>query len=107
MHALLVLNDAPCGTERTYKGLRLGLALANAPDTQVTVFLMADAVGAAKQGQKTPGGDYNIERMVSDSQSRPVASCCAARAWTHAPSPSRTWWTALGAARWTNSRARR
>jgi uncharacterized protein involved in oxidation of intracellular sulfur len=28
------------------------------------VFLMADAVLAAKAGQKTPGGFYNVERML-------------------------------------------
>lgn len=64
MHALLILNDPSYGTERTYNGLRLGLALAKTPDARVTVFLMADAVGAAKKGQKTPDGYYNIERMV-------------------------------------------
>jgi uncharacterized protein involved in oxidation of intracellular sulfur len=30
----------------------------------VTVFLMADAVVAAKAGQKTPDGYYNAERML-------------------------------------------
>ena len=30
----------------------------------VTVFLMADAVTAAKSGQKTPDGYYNVERML-------------------------------------------
>lgn len=64
MYALLILNDPPYGTERTYNGLRLGLALAKIPDVRVTVFLMADAVGAARKGQKTPDGWYNIERMV-------------------------------------------
>jgi uncharacterized protein involved in oxidation of intracellular sulfur len=29
-----------------------------------TVFLMADAVVAAKTGQKTPDGYYNVERML-------------------------------------------
>lgn len=33
-------------------------------DDTVTVFLIADAVLAAKMGQKTPGGYYNAERMV-------------------------------------------
>lgn len=28
------------------------------------MFLMADAVGCAKGGQKTPDGYYNIERML-------------------------------------------
>lgn len=32
--------------------------------TEVTVFLMADAVLAAKKGQKTPEGYYNVERML-------------------------------------------
>lgn len=30
----------------------------------MTVFLMADAVTAARQGQKTPDGYYNLERML-------------------------------------------
>lgn len=85
MHALLILNEAPYGTERTYNGLRLGLALAKTPDTQVTLFLMADAVGAAKQGQKTPDGYYNIERMVKRLTVAPhrvllCGSCMDARA---------------------------
>jgi uncharacterized protein involved in oxidation of intracellular sulfur len=62
---LLILNDAPYGTERTYNGLRLALALAKSdPEITVTVFLMADAVVAAKSGQKTPDGYYNVERML-------------------------------------------
>lgn len=64
MRVLLILNDPPYGTERTYNGLRLALALVKLPDTEVTVFLMADAVGAARRGQKTPEGHYNLERMV-------------------------------------------
>jgi uncharacterized protein involved in oxidation of intracellular sulfur len=62
---LLILNDPPYGTERCYNGLRLALALIkNEPGTTVTVFLMADAVVAAKAGQKTPDGYYNVERML-------------------------------------------
>jgi uncharacterized protein involved in oxidation of intracellular sulfur len=38
--------------------------LKNDPDGKVTVFLMADAVGAARTGQKTPDGYYNVERML-------------------------------------------
>ncbi|MDP2324779.1 MAG: DsrE family protein [Gammaproteobacteria bacterium] len=65
MKILFILNDAPYGTERTYNGLRLALALAKTdPSAEVTVFLMADAVAAAKKGQKTPEGYYNIERML-------------------------------------------
>jgi uncharacterized protein involved in oxidation of intracellular sulfur len=62
---LFILNDAPYGTERCYNGLRVALALAKSePGTAVTVFLMADAVVAAKTGQKTPDGYYNVERML-------------------------------------------
>jgi uncharacterized protein involved in oxidation of intracellular sulfur len=45
--------------------LRLALALTKSdPATIVTIFLMADAVTAAKSGQKTPDGYYNVERML-------------------------------------------
>ncbi len=65
MQILFILNDPPYGAERCYNGLRLALALAKSePATQITVFLMADGVIAAKAGQKTPDGYYNIERML-------------------------------------------
>lgn len=65
MQILLILNDPPYGTERCYNGLRLALALAKSePKPEITVFLMADAVAAAKTGQKTPDGYYNVERML-------------------------------------------
>jgi uncharacterized protein involved in oxidation of intracellular sulfur len=62
---LLIMNDPPYGSERCYNGLRLAHALAKAdPDAEVSVFLMADAVLAAKGGQKTPEDYYNLERML-------------------------------------------
>jgi uncharacterized protein involved in oxidation of intracellular sulfur len=65
MKSVLILNDPPYGTERVYNGLRLAHALAkNDPEARITVFLMADAVLAAKSGQKTPEGFYNVERML-------------------------------------------
>ena len=65
MNTLFILNDPPYGTERVYNGLRLAHALVKKdPQTGVTVFLMADAVGAARAGQKTPEGYYNLERML-------------------------------------------
>jgi len=65
MKVLFILNEAPYGTERTYNGLRLALALMkNDPSAEITVFLMADAVIAARKGQKTPDGYYNVERML-------------------------------------------
>jgi uncharacterized protein involved in oxidation of intracellular sulfur len=62
---LFVLNDPPYGTERTYNGLRLAHAIAKKDrEAQITVFLMADAVAAARRGQKTPDGYFNLERML-------------------------------------------
>ncbi|EQD78052.1 DsrE family protein, partial [mine drainage metagenome] len=62
---LFILNDPPYGTERCYNALRLALALQKKePATQLSVFLMADAVVAARRGQKTPDGYYNLERML-------------------------------------------
>jgi len=65
MSSLFIVNDPPYGTERCYNALRLAHALfKNDPGGEVTIFLMADAVLAAKAGQKTPNGYYNVERMV-------------------------------------------
>lgn len=65
MKHLLILNDPPYGTERSFNGLRMAHALAkNDPEPDIIVFLMADAVVCAKAGQKTPDGYYNLERML-------------------------------------------
>lgn len=65
MKTLFVLNDPPYGSERCYNALRLAHALVkNDPAAAVSIFLMADAVVAARSGQKTPEGYYNIERML-------------------------------------------
>lgn len=65
MKILFILNDPPYGTERIYNALRLAQALLKkAEATEITVFLMADAVLAAREGQKTPDGYYNVERML-------------------------------------------
>lgn len=65
MKHLLILNDPPYGTERSFNGLRMAHALAkNDPEAEIVVFLMADAVVCAKAGQKTPDGYYNLERML-------------------------------------------
>ncbi|MBI2221007.1 MAG: DsrE family protein [Acidobacteria bacterium] len=65
MTYLLILNDPPYGTERTYNGLRLAGSLGKQPDTAVKVFLIGDAAATAKAGQKLPSGFYNLERMIS------------------------------------------
>lgn len=66
MKILIIINDPPYGTERCFNALRLALALLKADEKpELTVFLMADAVLAAKAGQKTPDGYYCLENMLN------------------------------------------
>lgn len=64
MNYLIILNDPPYGTERSYNGLRLANSLAKVEGVAVSVFLMGDAASCAAAGQTTPNGYYNIERML-------------------------------------------
>jgi uncharacterized protein involved in oxidation of intracellular sulfur len=65
MKVLFILNDPPYGTEQTYNGLRLANNVSKKNESaEVTLFLMGDAVSAAKAGQQTPNGYYNLERML-------------------------------------------
>ena len=43
MDVLVILNDAPYGSERTYNGLRLAGSLAKQDDVEVKIFLIGDA----------------------------------------------------------------
>ena len=64
MKVLIVLNDPPYGTERSYNGLRLAGALAKRDEVEVKVFLFGDAVGCAMANQKLPDGYYHLDRML-------------------------------------------
>ena len=77
MKFLILLNDPPYGTERSYNGLRFALSLRKQEGSELRVFLMADAVGCAKSGQMTPNGYYNLERMLKSlvSANTPVGVC--------------------------------
>ena len=77
MKILVVANDPPYGTERSYNALRLAGSLAKGEGTDVRIFLMGDAVGCAVAGQVTPDGYYNLERMVKAVASRGGdVGCC-------------------------------
>lgn len=82
---LILINDAPYGTEKAYNGLRLANQLNKAhEDVEVRIFLMADATSCAVAGQVTPNGYYNIERMMKFSISKGAqvkicGSCADAR----------------------------
>ena len=65
MNVLVVLNDPPYGTERSYNGLRLAGSLARREGVEVRVFLFGDAVGCALANQKVPDGYYHLDRMVT------------------------------------------
>lgn len=68
---LILINDGPYGTEKAYNAFRLALQLGkDHPDTEVRVFLMADAANCAIPRQMTPNGHYNIERMVKSAISK-------------------------------------
>ena len=64
MNVLVILNDPPYGTERSYNGLRLAGALVKRPDVATKIFLMADAAACAKAGQNVPQGFYHLGRML-------------------------------------------
>ena len=66
MNVLLILNEAPYGSERFFTALRLATALqAREQPTSMAIFLASDAVLAALTGQ-SPSQGYNIEKMLSD-----------------------------------------
>ena len=64
MKYLMILNDPPYGTERSYNGLRLARWLLKTGNAEVNMFLMGDAASCAKNGQKVPQGYYNIGDML-------------------------------------------
>jgi uncharacterized protein involved in oxidation of intracellular sulfur len=64
MKLLFILNDPPYGTERTYNGLRLARSAIHKDGVGIKVFLIGDAVAAAKSGQKVPNGYYNLATML-------------------------------------------
>jgi len=65
MKILLIINDAPYGTEKAYNAMRLAMMLQKEhTDAEIRIFLLADAVTCALPNQSTPQGFYNLERML-------------------------------------------
>ncbi len=77
MQYLIILNDPPYGTERSFNALRLALSLRKHEGLELKVFLLADGVSCAKAGQKVPNGYYNLERMLKGliKHAIPVGAC--------------------------------
>lgn len=80
---LFILNDAPYGSERPYNALRLAGALALHDKARVRLFLMGDAVGCAKSGQRVPEGFYNasllLDKVIQHGEVALCGSCMDAR----------------------------
>ena len=68
MEALtIIISSSPYGDERIWNALRLAEALCcSEVKVEVNIFLIGDAVNAAKRGQKPPKGFYNLEKMLAD-----------------------------------------
>jgi uncharacterized protein involved in oxidation of intracellular sulfur len=65
MHILIIIQDAPYGSERPFQALRLADALLQVEKGfELTLYLTGDGVLCAKGGQTTPAGSYNLERML-------------------------------------------
>ena len=62
---LLILNDPPYGTERSYNALRYAIALLKTQQELVRLFLIGDAAACAKAGQKVAQGYYNLADMLA------------------------------------------
>ena len=63
----MVISSSPYGDERIWNALRLAEALCcSSVKMKVNIFLIGDAVNAAKKGQKPAKGFYNIEKMLAD-----------------------------------------
>ena len=90
MRTLLILNDPPYGTERSYNALRLALALSKVEDAEVRVLLMGDADGLREaRPEETPDGYYNLERMLKGLTAKTIpigacGTCMDARGFTEA-----------------------
>lgn len=65
-NTLIIINDAPYGTEKAYNALRMATTLLkeHGDKVKVNIFLLADAVFCGLPNQKTPNGYYNIEKMI-------------------------------------------
>ncbi len=64
MNLTIIVNDSPYGIEKPWNALRLASTASTELGMSVKVFLMGDSVVAAKRGQKTPEGFYNMEKML-------------------------------------------
>lgn len=83
MSVLLVVTTPPYGSEGPYNAFRLAEALL-LRDERVEIFLMGDAVHAARAGQDPRGAHASIEAMARELLDKGAdilccGTCCTAR----------------------------
>jgi uncharacterized protein involved in oxidation of intracellular sulfur len=74
----MILQSPPYGDEKIWNALRLAKALITVTiGMKINIFLLGDAVAAAKKGQKPPEGYYNLETMLKEliTQGVTVVAC--------------------------------
>jgi uncharacterized protein involved in oxidation of intracellular sulfur len=86
MSVLIVVNTAPYGSEGPYNALRLADALV-LREEHVEVFLMGDAVHAARAGQDPRGAHASLEEQLRQLLEKGVdfaccGTCCTTRGLT-------------------------
>lgn len=65
MAYLLVLNDSPYGSQRTYNALRLAGVLAkSSTSSEVAIFLLGDGVVSGLRRESPADASYNIQEML-------------------------------------------
>jgi uncharacterized protein involved in oxidation of intracellular sulfur len=91
MRTLIILNDAPYGSEKPYNALRLALTLQQeGADSKVRIFLLSDSVTCALVGQAPPEGFYNLGQLVGKflgegGEVKACTNCADARGITKLP----------------------
>ena len=65
MKVLIIINDAPYGTEKAWNALRIAMQFQRDMEgTEIRVSFMSDGVFCSVSNETTPNGFYNIERMI-------------------------------------------
>ncbi len=65
MKVLIIINDAPYGTEKAWNALRIAMQFQrDFEGTEIRISLMSDGVFCSVSNEATPNGFYNIERMI-------------------------------------------
>ncbi len=65
LKVLIVLNDAPYGSEKAFNAMRLARFLqSREKDLELRIFLLQDGGYCALPNQVPPSGFYNIEQML-------------------------------------------